>query len=288
MPQLEGAQVGAADARLARAFATRWNDVPAGSVYTRAQFEDWLEPITAGDVEGRDVLELGCGNGSLLLHMSAWRPRRLVGVALSDSVVSARDNLKRTRHPNGEVVQHDLVSYRSKRFDLVYCIGILHHLKDPEAGLDAVLANVRPGGRFHCWVYGEEGNAVVRAIVGPIRPIASRLPWWLTKYGLATPLAATYFVYAKTLRALSRRLGAWGARALRRMPLYAYSLWIAEREFAFFRHVAFSQLVTPQTRFVARHELRAWLAVRKRIDPNSVYVIARNGNSWKFGGRVVG
>src|SRR5262249_44835576 len=122
MPQLEGAQVGAADARLARAFATGWNDVPAGSVYTRAQFEDWLEPITAGDVEGRDVLELGCGNGSLLLHMSAWRPRHLVGVALSDSVVSARDNLKRTRHPNGEVVQHDLVSYRSKRFDLVYCI----------------------------------------------------------------------------------------------------------------------------------------------------------------------
>jgi hypothetical protein len=52
--------------------------------------------------------------------------------------------------------------------------------------------------------------------------------------------------------------------------------------------VAFDQLVTPQTRFVARHEIEAWLAVRRRVDADSVYVIARNGNSWKFGGRVVG
>ena len=108
----------------------------------------------------------------------------------------------------------------------------------------------------------------------------------MNKYGIATPLAAPYYVYAKSLRALTRRLGA--SRALRRMPLYEYSMWIAEREFAFFRHVAFDQLVTPQTRFVARHEIEAWLAVRRRVDADSVYVIARNGNSWKFGGRVVG
>jgi len=286
MPQLEGAEIGTADARTAKAFATSWNNLPAGSVYTPAQFEDWLAPITPRDVEGRDVLELGCGNGSLLVHMAGWRPRRLVGVDLGDSVVSARGNLQRARHPGCEIVQHDLTTYRSKGFDLVYCIGVLHHLKDPEAGLDAVLANVKPGGRFHCWVYGQEGNALVRGVVEPIRHIASRLPWWLNKYGIATPLAAPYFVYAKSLRALTRRFGA--SRALRRMPLYAYSMWIAEREFGFFRHVAFDQLVTPQTRFIAHHEIEAWLTVRKRVDPDSVYVIRRNGNSWKFGGRVVG
>jgi SAM-dependent methyltransferase len=286
MPQVEGARMGAADARTAQAFATSWNNLPAGSVYTPAQFEDWLAPLTPADVNGRDVLELGCGNGSLLVHMAGWRPRRLVGVDLGESVVSARDNVEQTGHPNYEIVRHDLTSYRSSGFDLVYCIGVLHHLKDPELGLDAVLANVKPGGRFHCWVYGEEGNAVVRGLVEPIRYVASRLPWWMNKYGIATPLAAPYYVYAKGLRAMTRRLGA--SRALRRMPLYEYSMWIAEREFAFFRHVAFDQLVTPQTRFVARHEIEGWLAVRRRVDAGSVYVIARNGNSWKFGGRVVG
>ena len=87
-----------------------------------------------------------------------------------------------------------------------------------------------------------------------------------------------YFFYAKILRALPR------ARWLERLPLYEYSLWIAAREFAFFRHVAFDQLVTPQTAYLGRATIEAWLAQHPRIVPESTYVIMRNGNSWKFGG----
>jgi len=123
----------------------------------------------------------------------------------------------------------DLVSHSSAGYDIVYSIGVLHHLDDPRAGFDAVLRNTRPGGRFHCWVYAREGNGVVIALVDPLRRVASRLPWWLTKYGLATPLALPYYAYAKLLRRLPR----W--RWLRLLPLHDYSLWIAEREFAFFR-----------------------------------------------------
>jgi SAM-dependent methyltransferase len=279
-------RLAARDARTAEAFATSWNTLPEGSVYTRTQFEDWLAPLTRADVEGRDVLELGCGNASLLVHMAGWRPRRLIGVDLGSSVTSARANMARTGVVSCEIVQHDLTTYRSPGFDLVYCIGVLHHLKDPEAGLDAVLANVKPGGRFHCWVYGREGNAVVRWFVEPLRRVTSRLPWWLNKYAVATPLAVPFYAYAKSLRAMTKRFGR-GVPALEGMPMYAYSLWVAEREFAFFRHVAFDQLVTPQTRFVARAEIEGWLARRERVDPGTVYLIARNGNSWKFGGRVV-
>ncbi len=285
----DAARTGAADAATAQAFATSWNNLPAGSVYTRAQFEDWLAPLRQPDVQGKSVLELGCGNGSLLVHMAGWRPGTLVGVDLGESVTSARANLGRTGYQGAEVVQHDLSTYRSPGFDLVYCIGVLHHLKAPEDGLDAVLANVKPGGRFHCWVYAHEGNAVVRWGVEPIRRIASRLPWWLNKYAIAAPLAVPFYAYAKTLRALSRRAGATGSRALAPLPMSAYSLWAAEREFAFFRHIAFDQLVTPQTRFIRREEIETWLRARAaRIDPDSTYVIARNGNSWKFGGRLRG
>ena len=289
MANPDAPRTAAVDAGTAQAFATSWNNLPDGSVYTRAQFEDWLGPLVQADVQGRDVLELGCGNGSLLVHMAGWRPRKLVGVDLGASVTSARANLAQTGYQGGEIVQHDLTAYRSPGFDLVYCIGVLHHLKDPEAGLDAVLANVKPGGRFHCWVYAHEGNAVVRWGVEPIRRVASRLPWWLNKYGIATPLAVPFYAYAKTLRALSRRGGAARSRSLAALPMYAYSLWVAEREFGFFRHVAFDQLVTPQTRFIRRSEIEGWLRARHgRVDPASVYVIARNGNSWKFGGRVLG
>jgi SAM-dependent methyltransferase len=265
------------DQRTADAFATSWNNLPRGSVYTPAQVADWFAPLGPGEVRGRRVLEMGCGNASLMVHVAGWGPSRLDGIDLGDSVESARANLTASGARNWSVERADLVSFLSDGYDVVYSIGVLHHLDSPRAGFHAVLRNTRPGGRFHCWVYAREGNGVVIALVDPLRRVASRLPWWLTKYGLATPLAFPYYLYAKLLRALPR----W--RWLQGAPLHDYSLWIAEREFAFFRHVAFDQLVTPRTVYIARAAVEEWLG-DPRVEAGSAYVIMRNGNSWKFGG----
>ena len=128
-------------------------------------------------------------------------------------------------------------------------------------------------------MYAREGNALIIWLVDPIRRLASRLPWWFTKYLLATPLVSPYFFCAKLLAALPR----WAF--LGRLPLYEYSL-DREARVAFFRHVAFDQLVAPQTVYLDRATIQGWLDGDARIEPGSGYVIMRNGNSWKFGGRV--
>lgn len=268
------------DQRTADAFATSWNNLPAGSVYTEDQVADWFAPLKLDDIRGRRVLELGCGNGSLLVHVIRWSPAQLDGIDLGASVDSARANLAATGAQNWSVTQADLTTFTSAGYDVAYSIGVLHHLKEPRAGFDSVVRNTRPGGRFHCWVYAKEGNGLVIALVDPLRRIASRLPWWFTKYGLATPLVFPYYLYAKTLAALPRWHG------LARLPLYDYSLWIARRDFAFFRHVAFDQLVTPQTAYIPRDTIERWLAENPAVAPGTTYITMRNGNSWKFGGRT--
>jgi SAM-dependent methyltransferase len=175
---------------------------------TTAQFLDWLDPIDPRTLEGESVLEMGSGKGSLLAHLADYRPAKLTGTELDD--------------PG----QADLGA-----FDLVYCIGVLHHLRDPAAGFDAVVRNTRPGGRFHCWVYAEEGNAVVIRVVDPIRRVTCNLPPWITRY-----------------------------------------------------HVAFDQLIAPRTQYLSRDAVESLLR-HPDVDPQSVYVASRNGNSWKFGGR---
>jgi SAM-dependent methyltransferase len=175
-----------------------------------------------------------------------------------------------------ELHRGDLTAASLGEFDFVYCIGVLHHLREPEAGLDSVLRHTKPDGRFHCWVYAKEGNALIRLIVDPVRRIASRLPWWITKFAIALPLVTPYYVAAKLLRHVPA--------VTRRLPLGAYTLWIAGEPFRFFHHVAFDQLVTPQTVYLERARIERWLE-DARIDRSSVYIIQRNGNSWKFGGR---
>jgi SAM-dependent methyltransferase len=272
----------ASDSRTAAAFASSWNNLPPGSVYTARQFEDWMAPLTRSDLCRKRVLELGCGNGSLLLHAASWQPAYLEGVDLGASTKSATDNMRAAAFTAWRVVQGDLIEYCSRGFDVVYCMGVLHHLQEPKRGMDAVIRNTAPGGRFHCWVYGREGNRLVVSLLEPIRRVTWRLPWWLTKYAIATPLVVPFFLYAKALRALS---GLVPARLLPLLPLSAYSMWISQREFAFFRHVAFDQLVAPHTLYLRRETIESWLAGYPEVDPISIYVICRNGNSWKFGGR---
>lgn len=272
------------DHATAAGFSTSWNTVGAGSVYTPEQFLEWLAPVAPESLAGQEVLELGFGNGSLLYHLAAAGPRRLVGVELGDTFETTRRNLAHVPPEILELHRADLTQVDLGGFDFVYCIGVLHHLHDPRAGFDAVLRHTRPGGRFHCWVYAHEGNRTIRLLVDPVRRVTARLPWRLTKYGVALPLALPFFAYARAVAALLRRPGS--RRWIERLPLAHYCRWIAPREFRFFHHVAFDQLVARQTRYLRRETLGEWLR-DERVEPGSTYLLFRNGNSWKLGGRRV-
>jgi SAM-dependent methyltransferase len=269
------------DRATAEGFSRSWNTVGSGSVYTAEQFRDWLAPVTPESLTGQEVLELGFGNGSLLYHAAAAGPRRLAGVELGDTLEQTRRNLAHLPPEMLELHHGDLTTVQLGKFDFVYCIGVLHHLHDPRAGFDAVLRHTRPGGRFLCWVYGHEGNLPIRLFVEPLRRLAARLPWWLTKFVIAFPLSLPFFAYARAVAALHRRAAL--RRAIERLPLAAYCRWIAPRELRFFHHVAFDQLVARQTRYLRRETLLGWLR-DERVEPGSEYLIFRNGNSWKFGG----
>ncbi|NQY68138.1 MAG: class I SAM-dependent methyltransferase [Flavobacteriales bacterium] len=263
------------DKNTAESFASSWNNLPQGSVYTREQVVDWFDPITDENFKNKQVLELGCGNGSLLTHIINWHPEKLTGVDLGESVQSCEENMRNSGFKNYEVIKGDLTTYKGdKEYDIVYCIGVLHHMQNPYSGFESVLRNTKSGGKFHCWVYAKEGNFVIRFVVDPIRKIATLLPWWITKFLIATPLSFIYFLYAHFI-VITR---------LSFLPLYEYSQWITKRDFPFFRHVAFDQLVTPQTTYIPKSTIDKWLNDSNEVDKDSTYTIFRNGNSWKFGG----
>lgn len=245
------------------------------------QVEGWFLPLVEDDFKNRSILELGCGNGSLLVHILKWGPKEVVGVDLGESVVSCKKNLEKSKtNIPVKILQEDLIEFTSEKFDITYSIGVLHHLEDPYKGFKSVIKNTKPGGKFHCWVYAREGNNLIVWIVDPIRKIVSNFPWRITKYFVATPLVIPYFIYSKLISKFQH------INILKKLPPHSYSCWISKRNFNFYQHVAFDQLVTPQTVYISRQTIEKWLESISNIKQNSTYIVFRNGNSWKFGGVV--
>lgn len=269
------------DLATAEGFADYFRTIGAGSRYTHEQFLSFFAPVDPASLAGQSVVELGFGHGSFLQHVAGARPARLSGVDLGDVVEETRRKLELLSGIELDLRHGDLTTADLGPHDFAYCIGVLHHLQEPEAGFAALLRHVRSGGRFHAWVYSREGNFFVIHVADSIRKLSGRLPWWFTKWGPGLAVALLLFGYSRALGFLE----AIGAHALvRALPLHEYVRSVAGRDFGFFHFLATDFLVARHTIYLDRPKLEAWLR-HPHVEPGSAYLIHRNGNSWTFGGR---
>ena len=110
----------------------------------------------AGLRDGLDVLELGCGWGSLTLWMAEHFPRSRI-TAVSNSR-SQREHilgeaLRRGLH-NVEVLTEDMNRFdTAKRFDRVVSVEMFEHMRNWRLLFGRVHGWLRPGGRFFMHVF---------------------------------------------------------------------------------------------------------------------------------------
>jgi SAM-dependent methyltransferase len=104
------------------------------------------------------------------------------------------------------------------RFDLVFAIGVIHHLKYPERALQKMVRAVKPGGQVLIWVYGRENNSKLVAVLDPLRRLFfSRLPIRLTHHLSLYPTILIWIFIKLGLRPIEyfRLVGKFDFRHLR-------------------------------------------------------------------------
>jgi SAM-dependent methyltransferase len=105
-----------------------------------------------GDVEGKSVLDVGCGTGLVTRMLKHRGARRVIGLDLSEAMLDAA-RAEEAIHPLGvEYVLHDVVDAGALRpFDAVTASYVLPHASSPEqlfAMCRGVFEALAPGGRF--------------------------------------------------------------------------------------------------------------------------------------------
>jgi len=127
---------------------------PAG-VKTLAQAEDSMLELTchrAGIEDGMEILDLGCGWGSLSLWLAERYPSARV-LAVSNSRVQ-REFIRERAPRTVEVVTADANVFRTeRRFDRVVSIEMFEHMRNYEALLARVASLLEPGGRLFLHVF---------------------------------------------------------------------------------------------------------------------------------------
>ena len=186
------------------AAASRWWD-PQGEM---RPLHD-LNPVRleyverSGRLEGRDVLDVGCGGG-LLAEAMARKGARVTGLDMAaDLLEVAQLHALET----GVAVNYLLESAEqhavehAARYDVVTCMEMLEHVPDPAQVIVALAALVRPGGHVFVSTINRTPRAYLRAVIGAeyvlrllptgthtyekfIRP--SELSAWARSAGLST------------------------------------------------------------------------------------------------------
>src|SRR5437868_2707172 len=108
------------------------------------------------DLDGRVVLDAGCGMGRYLRIAGESPARLIVGLDLTRAVAAARELT--VDLPHVAVIRGDLLRlpFASGSFDLIYSLGVIDHTPDPRAAFLALARLLKPGGRIALWVYPRE------------------------------------------------------------------------------------------------------------------------------------
>ena len=137
-------------------YRERWNDMQR----RRADFH-LFEP-TKPYREDRTILIAGCGTSQAAKHAVRWPNAKITGIDISRTGIEHTEKLKREyRLDNLEVMELPVerAAELDCRFDHVVCTGVLHHLANPDKGLQALRDVLEPDGSMHLMVYAPYGRA---------------------------------------------------------------------------------------------------------------------------------
>ena len=174
-----------------------------------ATFESYFDLIDLDGLAERRIADLGCGMGRWS-HFVAPRCREIVLVDFSEAIFVARENLRDAG--NAVFVMADVLDlpFADDAFDLVYCLGVLHHL--PVDALDALRRLSRLAPRHLAYLYYSLDNrpAYFRWLLGPVTAVRKRLAGVRsprTRAALTSVIAAGVYAPLAGLGSLLRPVG---------------------------------------------------------------------------------
>lgn len=196
-------------------FGYEWQTYAEMRPEYQEQFRRWTVHVSPQEWRGKRFLDVGCGMGRNSYWPMTYGAKSGLAIDLDErSLAAARQTL--APFPAVELRRQSAYAIDAdESFDIVFSIGVIHHLEAPERALSTMVKAAKPGGKVLIWVYGRENNGLIVHLLNPLRRLLfSRLPVGFVHHlslypaltvWLALRLGLDSMEYHRLLRRLSLR-----------------------------------------------------------------------------------
>ncbi len=236
----------------------------------------YISPLSLNSFKGKVILEAGCGSGRNLLVAAKAGAKDVIGIDISGSVKLAYEKTK--DWPNIHIVRADITNlpFRSI-FDVIFSVGVLHHLPDPEAGFRELVAHLTEDGIIAVSVYSKENNEWIVKYLNPVRKhILTRLPDVISLFVAFAMAGLTYPAMKLIYKPLNENTCTkeWAGKHL----FYNDFLYLlSQLSFKLTWGQFWDQLTAPTAFYISKEEIENWF--KKAGLKNPVFEW-RNKNCW--------
>jgi SAM-dependent methyltransferase len=143
---------------------------------------DWFDPVHSHRVlwpdreykSDLDILVAGCGSNQAAVFAFTNPGAKVVAVDISQSSLEHQRYLKDKHELQNlelRLLPIEELSTLGRNFDLIISTGVLHHMADPQAGMNVLAGCLRPDGVLGVMVYAKYGRIGVELLESVFRDL---------------------------------------------------------------------------------------------------------------------
>jgi SAM-dependent methyltransferase len=134
-------------------------------------FQKYFSLVDFSNRPGK-VLDFGCGSGRWAAIVAPLVGELVASDASAAALQIARENVRGANVCFVQATPEDL-PFADEYFDLIFSLGVLHHVPDTAAAIASLARKLRAGGTLLLYLYYRFDN----------RPAWFRILWWITDAG---------------------------------------------------------------------------------------------------------